>query len=467
MNTFPIDVVDQAYESRSKPLSAQVSLNLYPEIVTTGKTSKALQSWFGRKSFSTGSGANRGSVDWQGSSYAVNGTALYKIDSVGTQTSVGTISGTARCVFAGAASYLYIVSNGLVWRTDGATVSSVTDADLESPNSVAIINSTLIYDGLDGRFVTSTPGDGSSIDSLNYATAEALPDDLTRVYTFSELLLLFGTKSLEFWDNSGVGSPPFDRIKGVTVHLGIAGIYSVTNTDKAVYFLANDNAVYRLEGYTPVQVSTSAIGNAIENYGATSDCFMESIKYQGQSFVILTFPTASKTWAYSESANAWFQLSSGVNGERYDFNGYCFSYGKHLVSDYQNGNIYELDINTFDDAGSTFIRERVIRPITGLDIGKPGKRITLTRFELIIETGVGLVTGQGVDPVFMMSNSTDGGRTWSEETHISPGVLGDYTKKVEYFLGVSGYEVLIKVRVSDPINVSIHAAAADIRFGGY
>lgn len=466
MKNVPIDIVDESYTSRSLPLSAQVSRNLYPEIVKTGKTSSALHSFPGKKLFSTGSGANRGLHTWSGSVYAVNGTSLYKIDSSGTQTSLGSISGTARCVFAGSASYLYIVSNGLVWRTDGTTVSSVTDSDLESPNSVAFLNSTLIYDGNDGRFVTSDPGDGSAVDSLNYATAEALPDDLVRVYVFNQQLYLMGESSIEPWYNSGVGSPPFDRIEGGISQIGISGTYAVTNTDKALYFLGSDKTAYRLEGYAPVQISTIAINHAIENYSDTSDCFAYSLKLEGMSFVVFQFPTANKTWAYVEESNAWIELSSGVTGGRDVANGYTYAYNKHLVSDYQNGNLYELDLNTYDDNGSTYIRERVLKPFSSIDLGAPGKRVTISKVELIIETGVGLATGQGVAPVFMMSISTDG-KTWSEEKQVSPGVLGDYTKKVEYYKQISGYEFMVKIRISDPINVSIHSASIDFRLAGY
>lgn len=469
MNTVPIDVVGQSYESLSKPLSAQSSVNLFIEVLPSGKTRSALHTWPGKKAFSTGSGANRGCFHkvWNGNVYTVNGTTLYKVNSAGTQTSVGTISGAGRCVFDASSSYLYIVTGGLVYRTDGSTVTAVTDADLETPNSVAHLNQQLIYDGNQGRFVTSDVGDGSSISSLNYATAETYFDDLQRVYVFQQTLYLFGTESIEPWYNSGSGSPPFDRYEGGQRPVGIAGTYCITNTDEAIYFLGSDRTIYRLEGYNPVQVSTPAINNAIEGYSTVSDCFAYTMKRQGQSFVIFNFPTADKTWCYSQETQSWIQLSSGTDGGRDLTNGYVFAFGKHLVTDYQNGNMYELDINTYTDNSSALIRERVIRPITSIDIGVPGQRLMISRFECIVETGVGLATGQGSAPVFMMSHSNDGGRTWSNETHVSPGVLGDYTAKCEYYFFATGYEILIKIRVSDPIKCSIHAAAADLELAGY
>lgn len=467
--TVAVDIVGQSYVSRSLPLSAQVSRNLYPEIVTTGKSGSALHSFPGKKLFSSGSGNNRGVYrkEWNGSVYTVNGTTLYKVSSLGVQTNLGTIAGDGRCVIEATLNYVYIVTSGNVYRTDGATVSQVTDADLETPNSVAFLNQRMIYDGDNGRFWVSDVGDGGDINSLNFASAESSPDDLLRVYQFRQQIVMFGADSFEPWYDSASGNPPLDRVEGGLRPVGVASVYGVTNTDKAIYFLGHDRAIYRVEGYEPVQVSTVAISNAIESYSTVSDCFSYSLKFQGKSFVIFAFPAANKTWAFIEESNSWIELSSGVSGGRDSANGYCYAFGKHLVTDYQSGNIYELDIDTFGEDGSEFIRERVIRPISSVDLGVPGKRIQMSRFELIIESGVGTATGQGVSPAFMMSHSTDGAKTWSVETIISPGELGSYRKKVEYFAFANGYDIIIKLRVSDPINVSIHSAAADIRLAGH
>lgn len=466
MANINLPLIGQSYESRTIPLSAQVTRNLYPEPVNAGLAPAALLCWPGEKPFSTGSGANRGIYEWKGAVYSVNGTSLVKVDSSGTQTSLGTIAGTARCVFAGESAYLTIVAGGSVYRTDGTTVSSVTDPDLESPNSVAFLNSQLIYDGDDGRFCTSDAGDGSSIDALNYATAESAADDLTRVYTFRESVLLFGESSIEQWYNSGVGNPPFDRFQGSLRQIGIAGVHCVAHTEKAVYFLGNDKTVYRLEGYEPVQVSTVAINNAIESYSDVSDCFAFALKLQGQSFAVFSFPTANKTWAYSETSGLWLELSSGVANGRHIANGYCYAFGKHLVSDYRNGNIYEWDLDTFTSNGDTIIRERVIQPVTS-DIlgGQPGKQVFWHSLELLINSGNGLATGQGSTPYVMMSYSDDLGLTWSTEQWVSAGALGAYQWRVQWHsLGASRGRVY-KFRMSDPIEFNLFKLSAEVEVG--
>lgn len=465
METLSVDVVGQAYELGSTTLSAQTCINLFPEVHPTGKSKASLTAWPGKKTFSTIVGANRGLIYWDGHVYTVNAQTLYKVDSTGASSSLGSITGINRCFFAASSTHVYIVTGGVVYRTDGATLSTVADADLETPSSCTFLNSQIIYDGDGARFAVSDAGNGASIDGLNYATAEAKPDPLLSVYSFNQTLYLCGTETIEPWYNSGVGNPPFSKIDGGLINVGVAGIFAVTNTKDFLYFVGSDSTVYRLEGYRTQQVSTIAISEAIQGYSDISDCFCYALKWSGQSIVVFQFPSTDKTWAFNESSSSWFELSS--DGGRDSSNGYVFAFGKHLVSDYQTGNLYELDKNTYTDRGNTLIRERVIAPMTGIELGMPGKRLLMSRFELIVETGVGLATGQGVDPVFMISYSDDGGRTWTGEEFVSIGVMGEYVKKVEYFQFASGYEILIKIRLSDPVFVSIHAAAADVQGHGY
>lgn len=467
MPTVQLSLVGPSYQSRTTPLNAQVTRNFYPEPVKDGLSNAALLSWPGAKLFSQGASPNRGMLDepWKGSVFVVSGSNLVKIDSSGARTNLGAIPGTSRCVMVAASFYIYIVTDGLVFRSDGTTVEAVNDEDLETPNSVAFLNSQLIYDGNEGRFVTSTPGDGSDIDSLNYATAESRPDDLIRVYAFNQVLYLMGATSGEPWYNSGVGSPPFDRIDGGLFHVGIAGVNAITNTDNALYFLGHDRSVYRLDGYSPIPVSTVAISGAIERYARVDDCFAYSLRLQGQSYVVFTFPEADKSWVYSETIGEWFEISSGVDGGRHLANGYCFAFGKHLISDHRNGNVLEWCLDSFTDNDETILRERVTQPYHGDSIGAPGKMLFWSRLELVINSGSGLVLGQGVDPLIMMQFSDDGGRTWSQEVRAPAGRLGAFQLKVEWHNLGASISRMYRFRMSDPVELHMFKLFADIEVG--
>lgn len=467
MITANIPLVGQSYESRTIPLSAQVTRNLYIEPVAEGLSPSALLSWPGSKLFATGNDANRGMYDkvWNDNVFTVEGGSLWKTNLFGQKSEVGSIPGSDRCIFAAAQNFLYVVTEGNVYRTNGSSIQSVTDVDLESPNSVAFLNSQLIYDGAGGRFAVSDPGDGTSIDSLSYATAESNADDTIRVYVFGENLIVFGTQSIEQWWNTGNGSPPVDRYQGSQKPVGLGAVHAVTSTDKAPYFLGHDRTIYRLEGFETVQVSTVALNNAIEGYRDVSDCFALSLKIQGQSMVIFNFPKADKTWAYSENLARWVELSSGVNGGRHAVNGNCFAFGKNLISDYRDGKLFEWDVNTFSDNGSPIVRERVTQPITSDLFGIAGKTVFWQRLELILNSGSGLAKGQGKDPQVMMSYSDDLGRTWSSEQWVSAGVMGAYEWVVEWdSLGAAEARVF-KFRCTDPVEFNMFKLQADVEVG--
>ena len=467
MTTIPLKIVDGSYESRSLPVSAQRTVNFYPEPVPDGKAPSVLMSWPGAKLLVGSGGLNRGMLPtpWKGDVYLVNGQNLYKLSSSMVMSDVGDIPGGERCVMAASQNYVYVVTEGKVYRCNGSTTAEVTDADLESPNSGAFISSFMIYDGSQGRFVVSDAGDGGSINSLNYATAESMPDDLRFVYTFRDVALMVGERSIEPWYVSGSGSPPVDKIQGGTIPVGAPGNYCMTNTDIAVYYLGHDRIFYRLEGYNARQVSTPAVNNALSKYSEVSDCFAFALKLEWQSFIVFQFPSEDQTWVFSETHSRWFELCSGVDYQRHLANGYCFAFGKHLITDYQSGNVYEWDLDTFEDNSKTVARERTTQAYTSRQFGQAGKSVFWNSIELVVNPGNGLLTGQGSDPQVMMSFSDDGGITWSQEYWASIGQTAQHEWRVQWYdLGMSESRIY-KFRVTDPVDMNIIDLYADIELG--
>ena len=75
-----------------------------------------------------------------------------------------------------------------------------------------------------------------------------------------------------------------------------------------------------------------------------------------------------------------------------------------------------------------------------------------------METGVGLQSGQGIDPQIMMQYSDDGGRTWSSELWRDIGAVGKYKTRVKWNkLGVARDRVYM-VEMTDPVFIQINEA---------
>ncbi len=469
MPTIGINLTGPSNVSRSSLLSGQRTYNLYTERQDeTGELSDyVLHSFLGVKFFGTAAGVDRGHFAHNGVLYRVVGTTLYGVDQFAVHTNLGTIAGNAQCIFTPMKADFVVVTGGAVHHYDVGTdtLALVTDADLETPNSAAFLNNQMIYDGDEDRFVISDVGDATSVNGLNYAAAESSSDDVIIAYTFDQTAYLMGSKTIEPWWNTGVGSPPFDRREGGIMPIGLGAKFSASHNDRFLYLLADDGRVYRIQGTNYTTVSSIALSNAIDKYNTITDAKGYCFTFQGQNFYVLTFPRENETWLYSESAKDWTNLSSGAGLGRHIINSYAFVFRKHIISDYRNGDLFEWDIDTYDENGSEIRRVRETGDITGALLGAPGKRVEMSRFALVIETGTGLITGQGSDPQVMLQLSDDGGKSWSEEMWASIGKLGDFDIGVEWHGLGSFYRRRFRIAISDPIRVMIAGANTDIEVG--
>ena len=467
--TVPINVAGPSYQHRSRPLSSQSTINFYQEFDESGKSPFTLQSFPGQKLFAASSGIDRGQNVMREVLFRVAGSRLQEISKSGVITDRGEITGAERCVMANDGVNLFIVHAGLVQQYSSSTelLTFVTDPDIVGSNAVDFLNNQFVYTKPD-LFVISDVGNGASASGLNAAQAESQPDDLIRAYVFGQLVYMLGERSTEVWYNSGTGSPPFVRIETQIISIGIAALHSVSNNDSFMYWLGDDRQVYRAAGGRQVRITSIAIAHAIEGYSTVDDAIGWTMTIEGQNFYILTFPTENQTWALNEGlgSDGWFQLSAGLDGGRYQANSHSWVYGKHLVSHETSGNVLELDLDTFTNNGEIIKRTRVLGSISGEKIGARGKRLQMSRFELILESGVGLISGQGEDPIIIIEASYDGGKSFAAETFMKIGRLGETNIRAEWWGLQSFYDLIIRITTSDPVHYTLQSAAIDLRLAG-
>lgn len=313
----PINITGPSYKSRSPYVARQKTVNFYPEITEGGKSEFVLQPFPGLSSFAAAVAPGRGlftHVDSSGNEilYQLAGETLYTVDVNGNRTSKGTISGSALAIFAGIGTSLAIVSDGLAWDCDGSTVAQITDADLEDPNSCAHLNNQIIYDGDEGRFASSDVGDATSISGLNYGTAESNADNLIRVYVYDQLLYLFGNKTTEVWTNTGTGNPPFERLEGGIIQVGLGALHSVASNDQVTYFLGDDRQFYVMKGVTATPISSIGVSHEVEGFTSISDARASCFQFEGQNFYRVTFINAGKASATARNQGSGLSFSQGM-----------------------------------------------------------------------------------------------------------------------------------------------------------
>ena len=466
----PINITGPSYKDRSRPNSSQETRNFYPEVVDSGKDQFVTKYFPGQKNLgSVAAGIDRGQHLMDEIGYRVVGNILYEVSVLGVHTNRGTIPKSDRCIFADDGVNMFIVSDGIVsqYSTDTNLVTTVADPDIAGALSVTYINNQFAYT-FPLLTVFSTVGDGSNATSLNAVGAESNPDKLVRDYNFDQVLYRFGKRTCENWYNSGVGTPPFDRLEGQIINIGLQATHSVVNSKDFVYWLGSDNQIYTARGGQERVVSTAAVSGAIQSYATTSDAFSDVFTIDNKTILIFTFPTASKTWALIEElgVNGWFELSEGITDGRYNAGSVLEVYNKILIGDRSNGNLNELDFNTFDQAGETWRRRRILGSINGEKLGRKGHRIQMSRMEFLLETGVGLISGQGEDPLIMVEASYDGGKSWATGTWMKIGRLGQTNIRAEWYSMKSFYDMIVRITTSDPVAYNLYSATIDIRLAG-
>lgn len=428
-------ILGSAYVARSVNAADARMVNLFPEIVPEGGKEPAfLQRAPGLvRMLTAGTGPIRGMWTFGNFGYVVSGPTLFQIDSNWNVTTKGMVAGSGPVSMADNGTQLFIAANpqGYIYNVSTNVFQQITDPDF--PGAV-----TVGY--LDGYFVFNEPNsqkiwvtqllDGTSVDPLDFASAEGNPDDVVAIFVDHREVWVYGTNSTEVWYNAGLLDFPLTRIQGAYNELGCAAPYSIAKMDNQIYWLGKDargqGMVYRAAGYMGQRISTHAIEWQMQEYSNLEDAVGYTYQQDGHSFYVLNFPTANTTWVFDVATGAWHERASFQNGQFNRHRGNCqmFYNSQNVIGDYQNGKIYKFDLETYSDDGQP---QKWLRSWRALPTGANNLARTVQHsMQLDCETGVGLNLGQGSNPQVMLRFSDDGGHTWSNEHWKSMGRIGRY-----------------------------------------
>lgn len=402
-----------------------------------------------------GDGPIRGTFYLQGALesrfYVVSGDTVYWIDRLGTVTTVGTIAGGATPVrMASDTISLVIVADPQAWVVTAAGgVNEITDPDFPSVTDVAYLNGYFFFTRRDsGEYIWSAIADPTNYDALDFATAEAVADNNVGLLNDSTNMYFFGSASLEIHQGTGNADAPLRLRPGGVRTTGCASRDTIVRADNTLYFLGNDGIFYRLANADfPEAVSNGEVEEALrdltESQLAGVRCFTHS--WDGSYWIYLSIP-GKGTFVYDIRTGVWFERSSW---EQTLFVGgfETFAYGTHYIGDRNEGKIYALRANLYQDAGGVFERK------VSMFVPTENKGAKLAKIFLDCTTGDGLQSGQGSDPQVMFRFSKDGGRTFTSEITRSIGKVGEYEKPV-IFRNQGRFDApgcALEFRVTDPV----------------
>jgi len=412
------------------------------------------------------------------------GHNLYEIGGDGATTLLGAMVWDGQPVtFAAnvdAGDQVFLTSGGRGYILTLST-NALTEVKYGSGENILAATQGAFLDGFFLALDTSTStlqiselNDGTKTwDATQVAQRTAGSDPWDAILVAHRDIWLFGRNTSEVWYNAGTSPFPFAPIPGAFLEEGIIAPFSAARVGNTVVWLGGSEEgacmVWMAKGYIPQRISTHAVEFAIQGYVRdglnVNDAVAFTYQDGGHQFYVLNFPSANATWVFDAITGLWHERGTWNAPERrYDAwrpQHHAYAFGKHLVGDREAGEVYDLSINNFLDAGGGVIRRVRRTPHLTME----NLSLFYHRFQILLETGLGASTGQGSDPQIMVRWSDDGGHNWGNEHWVSAGKLGEYNARAIWRRLGRGRDRVFEVAVSDPIPWRLIAAYVDVSQG--
>lgn len=455
--------IGPAYRSQSMLADCERLVNLYPEKMESrgAKYPYALYPTPGLLTFVRASvNAVRAMFAEKARAFALFGGQLKEVFSDGTTTDRGAVLPTD-------------VNPGQVaWNGDGGNQLFLTSGDAghlfnltTNVLTLNVITGAAFCGMLDGYFLaldvtTSTLKlspllNGLVWDPTQVTQRSTAPDPWLSMLIGLREVWLFGKTSTDVYYDAGDFPFPLKPIPGAFMKQGIAAPYSAAFLNNSAIWLAqNDDGarvVMRARGYTPFRVSDHGVEYAISRYARVDDAVGMVYQDLGHNFYVLNFPSANATWVYDDATGFWHErgtwnIATG-NYDAWHPQYHMYAFNQHLVGDRNDGVIYTMDSSLGLDANSAPLRRLRRGPALTQDL----QQMSFAEFQLFLEVGLGLVTGQGSDPKVMLRTSNDGGKTFGNIRTRSAGRIGEFRRRVIFRRWGQARDRVPEVTVTDPI----------------
>lgn len=475
-----IELFGVGTQSESRAITAQRRINAKVEVrKELDRTHFALINREGLDAFTTSLGTSPSRGMWavntlttpllftvhQGTLYSINNAMVISV--IG---AIGTIVGDVSMADDGTFLVLVDGSKGYVYNMlIPAGLNAIVDANFTtSPTTVTWQDSYFIVtSGLTRQFQLSqiTPSVDPSVwpaIQINFAASGAAAIQAGKAD--HNIFNLFGGEYTEFWQDTGSPDFPYALIPGAAQEFGLAARWSLCKFDNSLVGVFKSNQgglnVSRLSGFSLKKISDQDIDQILDTYSNVADAEGFAYTLDGHPMYVINFPSGNATLVYDGLSNVWSEYQS--SGGRFLGNKFAYFVGRLLTSDYSNGNIYQFSDSTYTDNGTQIPMEVISKHIWNDD-----KYIGIRQIQIDIESGVGLVSGQGVNPVCDLQVSKDGGNSFFSVGFPSMGPIGNYTTRLIWRNLGAARDWVLKFRITDPVKRVITGASAEIGIAGF
>lgn len=458
------------YESLSPVIAADTAVNVFTETREVPGSEKhvTLYGTPGLLLNATVAGlGNRGWFTQDGRTWTVSGGRLYEREVTGAYTDRGAIADDGNPVSFTSngigGDQLGIVGGGDLYVLDLSTnVLSTVALPFANPVMIAFLDGYGLINQRDTSIVWFCAiEDLTDWDALDFFTRSGTSDNIVGIAVTRDRVWGLGSKTSTLFYDSGDADTPFVPYPGTAMQTGLVSPWLLAVYEDALYFVAASAGgqwrVVKASEPQAQRISTRPIERFLASCSTLDDARCLFYVQEGHPFFVMTCPSASAdysvvTYAFDDSEGLWagragWDETTGTYTP-WRAAGATVIDGTVYVGDRENGNLYTLDLDTFEDDGVTIRRERTVPYLSA-----ENQFVFLDQFELGIQPGVGLSSGQGSAPLVNLEVSRDGARTWVNAGTASLGAQGQYTERAIWRnLGrFRADRMVVRVTQTDPV----------------
>lgn len=348
----------------------------------------------------------------------VSGTELWRVTPAAVKTKIGDLPGTDYPSIAGTDTKVLIARNGIVYSTDGTSLTTVTIPDSQLVSSVAVINSTFILTIKDTQKYYWILPTQAAPDGLSFASAERVPDSIVSVAILTDEVWFLGTSGPEVWTPSLDVDAPFERINGRVYSDGCLSKETVAtasfNNFPCLLWVTNTRSVVLAQGSVD-KVSTQSEDELLKT---ATNLRAWSFRHNRHDFYVLT--ADQFTLALDLSTKLWSRWdSNGLNNFRAHVG--VMRNATPYAGDGVTNQLWTLG-SGYTDNGTAIIQE-----VSGY---LPHNEKPVRCDSLYVRVNSGWSPTYGYQPMLEIRWSDDLAASWSPYRSVSMGDKGEYSKDI-------------------------------------
>lgn len=411
-----------------------------------------------------------------GTCFAVVGPYVYTITTSYVWTQIGVLQTNTGNVSITDNTLVCVIVDGTIHgyaiKLSDNTFGNISSTNFYAADQVIYLDTYLLFNrsGTNQFFFSLSEVDydmliaGTGFDPEDIAAKTGGNDNIIGLIPMHREIWLIGARTSEVWFDAGAADFAFQAMPGAFIEHGCMAVGSIAKYDLAVYFLGQDSfgnsVVFEGAQYRVRAISTKAIDREISTYATKSDALGFTYLQEGHVFYVLTFPSADVTWVYDVQEEKWHKRAwTDAEGVLHRWRPNCFTVfnNKVLVGDYQNGQIYQLDLDTYLDDGSPIIRIRSFPHIT-----EENDRMIHKNLIAAMEVGNEMVTSTNDNDQVSLRWSDNAGRSYNEAVLQSFGGTGNYLTSMQWNrLGLARDRVY-ELSWSAPVKTSLQGVYIDV-----